>query len=227
VLWDVDHTLIETRGVGTALYRRAFEEITGRPVEHPAEITGRTELAILADTLTSHGITPTPDQQRRYAAALALQYEGHTALLRERGRILPGAREALAALGREADILQSVLTGNLKAVAMTKLRVFGLDVYVDFEIGAYGDDDPERPKLVAIAQERAAATHGLPFDRTNTVLIGDSPHDVAAGRQGGAAVIAVASGSSTMADLQAAGADLVLPDLTNPAEVERAIRAAV
>ena len=33
VLWDIDHTLIETRGVGRKLYELAFRTVTGRPVD--------------------------------------------------------------------------------------------------------------------------------------------------------------------------------------------------
>ena len=51
VLWDIDHTLIETRGVGGKLARAAFAEITGRTVEQMADATGKTEPVILAETL--------------------------------------------------------------------------------------------------------------------------------------------------------------------------------
>src|SRR5262249_27219770 len=153
VLWDIDHTLIETRGVGRKLYRAAFEEITGRHLEHKAELTGRTEPAILTETLMFNGLEPSDDYHARYPAALARQYEQHTDRLRKRGRALPGARAALAALAGQPNVIQSVLTGNLRAVALIKLRVFELDGFVDLEVGAYGDDDADRPKLVAIAQQ--------------------------------------------------------------------------
>jgi len=51
--------------------------------------------------------------------------------------------------------VQTLLSGNLRAVAVTKLRVFELDQYVDFEVGAYGDDEEDRSKLVTVAQTRA------------------------------------------------------------------------
>lgn len=74
-----------------------------------------------------------------------------------------------------------------------------------------------RVRLVVIAQERAGQALGQTFDRASTVLIGDTPQDVEAGREGGAHVIAVASGKSSMVDLKAAGADVVLPDLMDMA----------
>ncbi len=215
VLWDIDHTLVETRGVGRKLYRAAFEEITGRRMEHKPKLTGRTEPAILTDTLTLNGLEPSDDYQARYAEALARQYEHRTDRLLKRGRALPGAREALAALAEQPDVIQSVLTGNLRAVALIKLRVFELDGFVDLEVGAYGDDEAYRPNLVAVAQQRAGARYGAYFTRSNTVIVGDSPGDVEAGRIGGARVIGVASGKSSVAELRAAGADRVVSDLTD------------
>jgi phosphoglycolate phosphatase len=215
VLWDIDHTLIETRGVGRKLYRAAFEEITGRRMERKPNLTGRTEPAILTDTLTLNGLQPSDDYQARYAEALARQYEQHTDRLLKRGRALPGAREALTALAEQPDVIQSVLTGNLRAVALIKLRVFELDGFIDLEVGAYGDDEAYRPNLVAVAQHRAAAKYGAAFTFSNTVILGDSPGDVEAGRTGGARVIGVASGKSSVAELRAAGADRVVTDLSD------------
>jgi hypothetical protein len=43
-------------------------------------------------------------------------------------------------------IVQTVLTGSLRAVARTKLRVFGLGGSIDCEAGAYGEDVSERAK---------------------------------------------------------------------------------
>lgn len=49
VLWDIDHTLIETRGVGFAIYQRAFAAATGRAFDKRADISGRTELDIMRE----------------------------------------------------------------------------------------------------------------------------------------------------------------------------------
>jgi phosphoglycolate phosphatase-like HAD superfamily hydrolase len=121
------------------------------------------------------------------------------------------------------NIVQTVLTGNLRAVAATKLRVFGLDRFVDFDVGAYGDDEEDRPKLVAVAQARARAKYGAKFSRDNTVIIGDSPSDIETGLRGGARVIGVASGKSSVTDLCDAGASLVLADLGDADRIPAAV----
>jgi phosphoglycolate phosphatase-like HAD superfamily hydrolase len=59
------------------------------------------------------------------------------------------------------------------------------------------------------------------------VLVGDSPQDVGAAHQGGAEVVAVASGKATVEELQDAGAELVLRDLTDTGAFLRAVRQVV
>jgi phosphoglycolate phosphatase-like HAD superfamily hydrolase len=213
VLWDIDHTLIDTRGLGSQFYQAAFETITNRSMIDQADVTGKTEQAILAETLRMHGIEPTDDHQRRYAVELARQYEQHADLLRDKGVALPGSHQALVTFAALPGMVQTVLTGNLREVAVTKLRVFGLTEHIDFEVGAYGEDDSERAKLVAVAQERAGAKYKARFERANTVIIGDTTNDVTAARQGGAEIVAVASGRDSQDELREAGADQVIPDL--------------
>ena len=120
-------------------------------------------------------------------------------------------------------MLQSVLTGNTRPSAEIKLRAFDLDRYLDFDIGAYGTDDDTRANLVNVARQRAEKAHGVNFDADATVLIGDTPNDVAAARDSGARIIAVATGKDSAADLAAAGADTVLADLTDTTAVLAAI----
>ena len=223
MLWDIDHTLIDTGGVGRAVYQEAFEQVTGRPMKRQAEVSGRTEPDIFRDTLDLHGIEESEGSLDRFAAALAAGYSAKIPLLRQRGQVLPGAAGALAALGRVPGVVQSVLTGNFKPVATIKLAVFGLDGHIDLEVGAYGSDDSIRANLVEVARQRAAAKYGAMFDERTTILIGDTPSDIAAAHDGGAVAIAVASGRSSMEQLQAADAEVVLPDLLDTDSLLRAV----
>nr|WP_042186689.1 HAD hydrolase-like protein [Kibdelosporangium sp. MJ126-NF4]CEL17456.1 Haloacid dehalogenase-like hydrolase [Kibdelosporangium sp. MJ126-NF4]CTQ91317.1 Haloacid dehalogenase-like hydrolase [Kibdelosporangium sp. MJ126-NF4] len=223
VLFDVDHTLIETRGVGREMYERIFPVVIGVPFRKLAAVSGRTELDIIRETLELHGIDPTGEAVSRLAASLVKGYEAARDELAERGRVLPGARESLERLGADDGIYLGVLTGNLRGVARIKLEVFGLDGYLDLEASAYGDDDPQRSELVAIAQRRATEQTSVVFDDRCTVLIGDTPKDVEAALTAGVRVIGVASGKSSMDDLRAAGATQVLADLVDPVAVVRAV----
>ena len=61
----------------------------------------------------------------------------------------------------------------------------------------------------------------------HTILVGDTPRDVRAGRDGGARVVAVATGSDSVESLRAAGADVVLPDLLDTKAVAEAVTSLV
>ncbi|WP_204019079.1 HAD hydrolase-like protein, partial [Sphaerimonospora thailandensis] len=158
-----------------------------------------------------------------FGLALAETFLTYEAAIKEHGRVLDGAREALAALAGRTDVVQSVLTGNIEPVAIGKLKTFELDHFVDFEVGAYGMDHEERPELVRPSQERATRKYGQPFTPGNTVLIGDTPNDILAGHVGGARVVAVATGTYDAATLREAGADAVLHDLADTPAVIRSI----
>lgn len=223
ILWDIDHTLIETRGLGSQLARAAFAQITGQHFDELAEATGKTEPVIVAETLRLHGIEPTESHQQQYAQALPEQYRRHANQLRARGRELPGAREALDALAKIPGVVQTVLTGNYRAVAAVKLDTFDLNQHIDLDIGAYAEDGTDRATIVPVAQRRASTKYHHQFSHNNTIIIGDTTHDIAAAHHGGAAIVAVATGRDSANDLRNAGAEIVLADLTNPAGLISAI----
>jgi phosphoglycolate phosphatase len=142
----------------------------------------------------------------------------------ERGRALPGAAAALAALAaRRRAAVQSVLTGNVRPLAEAKLGALGLTGYLDLEIGAYGDHHENRAELVHLARRNAARAHRGDFGGDATVVVGDTPLDVSAAQAAGARAVAVATGTSSAADLAAAGADAVLADLSDTGAVLTAI----
>ncbi len=219
VLWDIDHTLIETRGVGRAIYERVFPAVTGKPLRQLAEVTGRTELIIMHDTLQFHDVDPSEQMMRRLTAALIQGHEDARTELATTGRVLPGAQQTLAALAADSRVHQAVLSGNLRDVSRIKLEVFGLDTYLDLASSAYGDDHTERSTLVTIAQQRATERMAARFDNQHTVLIGDTPKDVEAALTAGVQVIAVASGKSNENDLTQAGASATVSDLTHTATI--------
>jgi phosphoglycolate phosphatase-like HAD superfamily hydrolase len=223
VLWDIDHTLIETRGVGSTVYAEAFAKVTGHPLEKMPELAGRTEPVIFREALKVNGVEPDEGLYDQFAAEQARGYAAHLDELRARGRALPGAAEALRALSERNDVFQSVLTGNTRPSAEIKLRAFDLDHFLAFDIGAYGTDDDTRAKLVDVARERAEKAHGLSFDDGATVLIGDTPNDVAAAQVSGARIVAVATGKDSATALAAAGATTVLADLADTSAVLAAI----
>jgi phosphoglycolate phosphatase-like HAD superfamily hydrolase len=223
VLWDIDHTLIATRGVGSQVYAEAFRAVTGRDLDAMPPLAGGTEPVIFREALGLHGIANDSDLFSRFADAQARGYAEHADQLRQQGHALPGAADALRELAHQGDIVQSVLTGNTRPSAEIKLRAFDLDKYLNMEVGAYGTDAEARAGLVTIARQRAEAAYRTRFDQSSIVLIGDTPNDVEAALSSGTRIIAVATGSSSTADLTVAGAATVLQDLSHTRELVNAI----
>jgi phosphoglycolate phosphatase-like HAD superfamily hydrolase len=225
VLWDVDLTLVNTRGVGIHLYQLAFRELYGR--ELPAEATkanmaGRTDRAIALDVLALAGIADPSEEVVKFESALSRLAPTVADLVLDQGYAMPGAAAALGALtGRSVrqSVRQSVLTGNLRAMAQVKLAPFGLLEHLDLDVGAFGDESPVRADLVHLARARAAASYWQNFSGQATILIGDTPLDIEAALVTGARGVGIATGRYSEADLVAAGAHAVLPDLTDTALV--------
>jgi phosphoglycolate phosphatase len=226
VLWDVDYTLVNASGVGWHLYNAAFEELFGRELPAAAKaasMAGRTDHAIVLDVLGLAGV-PDPDGQvRAFEAALARLGRGAHGMVAESGTALPGAQDALDALAAVPGVVQSVLTGNVMQVAEAKLAPLGLAAHLDLAVGAYGNEHEVRAELVPLARDRAAAAYQADFRGDATVLVGDTPLDVAAALDAGARAVGVASGQFPAAALEAAGASAVLPDLTATAQVIAAV----
>jgi phosphoglycolate phosphatase len=220
VLWDVDKTLVDVSGVSRDIYAVAFEKVTGRPLGKLAEMTGRTEHAILVDTLALNGVSETTFDAF-YEALGAAAYDLRDKM-RQVGRALPGAGEAVTALRRDG-VVQSVATGNLRAIAETKLHAFDLAAWLDLDVGGYGDDHGSRAELVRLARERTRDKYGVDLARDRVVVIGDTPLDVEGARGAGAWAVGVATGVSSVDDLAAAGADQVLVDLTSPEALVTAV----
>lgn len=227
VLWDIDRTLVYVGEVDRTAYREAFAEVVGRPAERlPAKGTGMTMPLAIRGLLEDNGVgeREVEDLLPRMLEAVPVRFAAHTEDVRNLGTVLPGAMQALKAVAAEPDLVSTVVTGNLEANALIKLRVFGMDRYVDAALGGFSSDDAHRPALVAVAQRRAGDRHGSTFDVGNTVIVGDSLEDVRTGLEGGARVIAVASGTTSADRLADAGADVVLPDLTDAPRLLQEIR---
>jgi phosphoglycolate phosphatase-like HAD superfamily hydrolase len=226
VLWDLDHILLEVRDLGREAYAVGFERVTGVELTDMAVAAGRTDRAVIRDTLRLHGLLPVDELVERVGEAVGAEFTARSELIRRNGRALAGAADTLRELSGLADVHQSVLTGDMRPVALAKLSSFGLAEHLDLASGAFGMDHVERRRLVSLASGRAAETTGVAIQPEHTVVIADRPLDVRAARRGGARVIAVAAGGGNLDALRAAGASAVLDDLTDSARVLAAVRGA-
>jgi len=220
VLWNIDLTLIDVARVTRAAYAEAFATVAGRPLIQLPQTAGRSESEVFFDALALNGVDVRDGGEAErmlepFSAELATALQARHDDLKIHGQLFPGATEALAAVAKLDGTVQTVLTGNSRPTAELKLRAFGLDGFVDFDIGGYGSEAYPKGTLLRVARQRAGEKHGVTFGEDAAVYVADSPRDVDAARIGGARSLAVASGRASAAELRDAGADAVLPDLAD------------
>jgi phosphoglycolate phosphatase len=220
VLWDIDLTLVDYSGIGRRWYSEALATVVGVPVKRLPSFPGRTERSLAREFLAAHDWSQSDEQVERFFAALTEQAEQDLPALPSLGRALPGSAAILAELAGRDGVVQSLVTGNLPVVANHKLSAFDLHHHIGFEIGGYGSLSEHRHDLVAAAIDQASAKHST-FE--SVVVIGDTPHDVAAGLHHGTTTVGVATGRFTATELAESGAHVTLPDLADTPAVARAL----
>ncbi len=227
VLWNIDLTLIDVGKVARDAIADAFNRVTGRPLAALPQLAGRSDTEIFFESLYLNdvptGAAEDADLLARYCHALESAFaKRHDDLVRE-GRLLPGAHDAVLAVAGLPGVVQTVLTGTIKPNAVRKLAAFGLDSILDTQIGGYGSDAYPRGSLLLEVRRQASEKYGAPIEETPAVYIADTARDVEAAAIGGARSIAVASGREMAAELDEAGAEAVLVDLADTAQVLAAV----
>ena len=228
-MWNIDLTLLDVGRVSRDAYADAFRRVTGRPLVSLPQLAGRSDSEIFFEALALNdipfGVDEVADGElvARYFWELEAAFAARQGQLPQSGQLMPGARAAVAATAELPGVVQSVLTGTIKQNAAAKLRAFGLDRFLDLEIGGYGSDAYPRGTLLMMSRTKATEKYAAEIGADSAVYIADTRRDVEAASVGGARCIAVASGRDMVAELQEAGADLVLTDLTDTGQVAGAI----
>lgn len=212
VLFDIDGTLMDCGPQVRPLFASALIDVFGTAGDLDAcDFAGRTDPSIVLDLVTGAGV-PEEEVHRRLPRVRELYVERLGRTLDRRGmRLLPGVEETLERLAAREDVALALLTGNWEPGARTKLSHFDLNRFFDF--GAFGCDGIDRSDLPPVALDRAESRLGIRFRPEETLIVGDSVHDVSCGRAHDIPVLAVATGRTPPESLRAAGADWVIPDL--------------
>ena len=223
ILWDIDGTLIYSGGVAGEAMRASMQRVYGSASnEERLSYAGKTDRQIIFETCADRDPDHLIGTIDHFTATYIEELTGRRADFLARCRVLGGVVHALERLAN-ADVIQSVLTGNLQPIAKIKLDMMGLTRFLDLDIGAYGSDHHRRTELVPIAAARAEQRYGRAFAGADVVVIGDTPHDIDCGRAAGARTIAVATGPFSADELRAHGADIVLENLADTDAVIAAI----
>ncbi len=227
LLFDIDGTLMQrASGAHAEALRQALRTVHGVDVEGmklSVSAAGRTDGEIARLYLLEAGISA----QRIDARAEAVREEccrlyASACPADLSSMVVPGIPELLDELSRDDGMALSLVTGNYETVARIKLRAGGIGRWFAQNQGGFGSDSEDRTMLPPIARRRAGAAAGLgsSWPRERTVVIGDTPRDIACARADGVACIAVTTGP--FGPEQLTGADAVVED---PRALREAIRA--
>jgi phosphoglycolate phosphatase len=213
LLFDIDGTLLQVDDATRQAINKTFSEIFG--IKNPQQnvpFAGRTDLGIFKDVALTLVGRPLSGEERQKVVERYLKLLPEE-LARCPFRLMPGVTELLPLLAARKEIILGLETGNLEPAAYMKLRRGGIDGY--FSLGGFGSDSQERSELIRIAITQARnLNHGTIPDK-NIFLIGDSPHDIAAGRKVGINTIAVLTGHADRNILLAESPFCLLSDLSD------------
>jgi phosphoglycolate phosphatase len=197
IYWDIDGTLLTTARAGVPALEDGAEAAVGvRPDLSAMQTAGMTDRMIARAVLQGLGRAPDPAVEQVFLDAYAAALPGR--LAQRRGRVLPGVEATLRDLASRGGVVNTLLTGNIRAGAEAKLRSYGLWDF--FWSGGFAEDGHDRVEIARAAVSRAVDAHGEAGARG--VLVGDTPYDVAAGAAVGLRVVAVASSVHSAEELR-------------------------
>lgn len=210
LLFDIDGTLL--RGA-TGAHRDALHEalrvvhgVDAERVGLSVSPAGRTDGDIARSILLDAGVSA----DRIDARADAVREACCRAYVRLcdsdlSGYVVPGMPPVLEWLGGLEGVRLSLVTGNYEVVARLKLRRAGIGRWFATGQGGFGSDAEDRAALPPIARRRAGA-RGRPYPREGTIVIGDTPRDIACAQADGLRCVAVTTGPFGVEELGGAEA---------------------
>jgi phosphoglycolate phosphatase-like HAD superfamily hydrolase len=214
LLFDIDGTLVSraTEAHREALHAalRTVHGIDAESVRSPVSPAGRTDGEIARIILLDAGVSAKRIDERaaevreeccRIYPRLVPEDLSHT--------VVPGVEPILDWLAARDDVRLGLLSGNYEPVARVKLDRAGVGHFFANRPGAFGSDSEDRADLPMIARRRAGST-GHPHPREHTIVIGDTPRDIACAHADELRCVAVATGPYSADEL--AQADAVARD---------------
>lgn len=214
ILFDIDGTLLRTKGVGRKSTAAAMREVFGtESTVATHHFGGKTDWYTLTQLLTPHGYDKEAVGLKLELFIAAMEKYAGQYIHDHPAHALPGAQEAVAKLHEDDDTVLGIVTGNAPTSARIKLESAGFDLDW-FPVQAFGTESTDRNDLPVFALKRFLALYGREIAGGDVYVIGDTVMDVACARAVDAVAIAVRTGFEDPAALEAAHPDHLLDDLT-------------
>jgi phosphoglycolate phosphatase-like HAD superfamily hydrolase len=213
LLFDIDGTLLQR---AADAHRDAIHEalrtvhgVTDPPHPPGHDVAGRTDMEIARGLLVAAGVPARRiDARADDVRIAACQAYARLCPVDLSAHVTPGMAELLAKLADRGRDRLALVTGNYEVIARLKLRAAGLGGFFPSGQGGFGSDHEQRAELPRIARRRAGDDE--PWPRNRTIVIGDTPRDIACARADGVRVFALATGPFAAEQLK--GADAVARD---------------
>lgn len=215
ILFDIDGTLVWTRGAGREATRHAMIEVFGTCAALDTHhFGGKTDWQTLVELLHAHGMTDADIQRRMPDYNIVMGQHVERVIGNYPVTACPGALDLVNELRQRDDVVLGLVTGNVANAAPHKIAAAGFDP-AHFVIGAYGNEAMLRDHLPALAVKRAEHYAGHSFAPRDVWVIGDTAADVSCARAIGAVVVGVKTGfGGAPEEVAAAQPDYLLNDLT-------------
>jgi phosphoglycolate phosphatase len=211
LLWDIDGTIIGTKGAGETAMNRAFKEVFNFDADlYAIDYSGRTDPLLGRMLCEYYGLSDSPTINQAFVDAYVRNLS--EILSETPATLLPGMG-ALEILSKRTDCLQGLLTGNVRSGGKVKLE--SVDVWQYFKFGSFADNCFNRNELASKALEIALDYCGVAFSQEQTFVIGDTPRDVECGQQIQAQTIAVATGKYSLVELAESDPDFLFEDFSD------------
>ena len=202
-VWDVDGTLVDSRASIAGILQETAVTVGVTPptYDQVRQIVGLS----LKEAIEQMCPDLTPDQVAIYAAEYKQAFVRHHANPDFHEPLYPGAEGCLRRLKAEGWLL-GMATGKSRRGIDRNTAVYGWEGLFDTSFCA--DDGPSKPHPHMLQLNMDA----LGVDRRQTVMIGDTVHDIRMGRDAGVYTIAVSWGFNTAEELQSVTPGCIVHD---------------
>ncbi len=220
LLFDIDGTLLLSGGAGIRAMADAGAQLFGDGFSLDGfDLAGKLDPVIYRELADRHGIDDAHLYHDAFRDLYLSRLRSEIARTAHHVHLMPGILDTLTELRRRNqqtnDAQLGLLSGNYREAVPIKFTVVGLDP-AWFQITALGDDAPSRPELTLLAMRKYEAHWREKADPKHVVVIGDTPHDVHCAKAHGCVSFCVATGRYSIAELDAAGADIAVENLSDP-----------
>ncbi len=213
VLFDIDGTILFSRGLGKRALISAIKEHVGEDFDDSIKMAGNTDTDILYMMLSDY--LPEPQIKtalnpifRSYVRHLTKNFTENNGVT-----LTKGVNELIKRLHNDEEVLLGLLTGNIEEGAKIKLAVHDLLKY--FKLGSFGHEARYRKELPQIALDKAYKLFKKKFSGKDIVIIGDTVNDILCGRHLGVKTIIVYSSFSSKEEILAHKPDYFCYDFSD------------